>query len=98
MLAIAPSLIRSIFDVESTNVFLVLSSYCQYFLLHFRLQPVRSLPVTNDAGSALDFRIFPTGNVLIRTNCNNKVHSLKFSMVNSSLILDFALQEVARSC
>ena len=36
--------------------------------------------------------------MLIRTNCNNKVHSLKFSMVNSSLILDFALQEVARSC
>ena len=37
-------------------------------------------------------------NVLTRTNCNNKVHSLKFSMVDSSLILDFSLQEVARSC
>ena len=36
--------------------------------------------------------------MLISTNCNNKVHSLKFSMVDSSLILDLALQEVARSC
>ena len=32
--------------------------------------------------------------VLIRTNFNNKVHSLKFSIVNLNLILDFALQEV----
>ena len=32
----------------------------------------------------------------MRTNSNNKVHSLKFSIVDSSLILDFALQEVAR--
>ena len=36
--------------------------------------------------------------MLTRTNCINKVHSLKFSMVDSSLILDFSLQEVARRC
>ena len=36
--------------------------------------------------------------MLTRTNCNNNVHSLKFSMVDSSLILNFSLQEVARSC
>ena len=32
LLAIAPSLIRGIFDVELTYVFLIVSSYCQYFL------------------------------------------------------------------
>ena len=35
LLAIAPNLIRGIFDVELTNVFLILSSYCKYFLLRF---------------------------------------------------------------
>ena len=48
LLATAPSLIRSIFDVESTYVFLIISSHCQYFL---RFLPSR--PVNNHAGSAL---------------------------------------------
>ena len=33
-----------------------------------------------------------------KNKLQNKVHSLKFSMVDSSLILYFALQEIARSC
>ena len=54
---IAPSLIRGIFDVELTYVFLILSSYCQYFLF-FAIKLSR--PVTNHAGNALDFQKFPT--------------------------------------
>ena len=46
------------FDVESTYVFLILSSCCQHFLRFFAIKMSR--PVTNHAGSALEFQIFPT--------------------------------------
>ena len=46
----------------------------------------------------LTFKYFQRADKNKLQQCNNNFHSLKFSMVDSSLILDFALQEVVRSC